>query len=75
MVAPAALAAATSSTDFGSIPVDSITGATAACRVPPSVVKSFWYSMSTTAVRDGSMAGDGADMKLSSGRCVGDRRR
>lgn len=29
-------------------------GATASCRTPPSVVKSFWYSMSTTAVVAGS---------------------
>ena len=40
---------------LSSIPVLSMTGSTAPCRAPPSDVKSFWYSMSTTAVLDGSM--------------------
>ena len=32
------------------MPVLSITGATAPCSTPPSVVNSFWNSISTTAV-------------------------
>src|ERR1700681_2719940 len=35
--------------------VDFITDLTASWRVPPSEVKSFWYSMRTTAVRFGSI--------------------
>src|SRR5689334_21946563 len=34
----------------------SITSETASCNAPPSEVKSFWYSMSTTAVVFGSIA-------------------
>ena len=40
---------------LSSIPVLSITGSTAPCSAPPSEVKSFWYSIRTTAVLDGSM--------------------
>src|SRR5512132_2470128 len=36
------------------MPVLSITSWTAPCRAPPSEVKSFWYSIRTTAVRFGS---------------------
>src|SRR5258708_1221111 len=50
MVAPAALAAATTSLVFASMLVLSITSATAPCSAPPSEVNSFWYSISTTAV-------------------------
>jgi hypothetical protein len=36
------------------MPVFSITSWTAPCRAPPSEVKSFWYSIRTTAVCFGS---------------------
>src|SRR5690349_9827074 len=49
-----------------------MTSLTAPCRVPPSEVKSFWYSMSTTAVRVGSMLGV-SDIVVSNRR--DDRRR
>src|SRR5215213_9271767 len=54
IVAPAARAAVTSWTDLSSMPVESITSATASCRAPPAEVKSFWYSIRTTAVVLGS---------------------
>ena len=56
MVAPAARAASTSARVFSSMPVCSITPLTAPWSAPPSEVKSFWYSISTTAVLLGSMA-------------------
>ena len=34
----------------------SMTGFTAWCNVPPSLAKSFWYSIKTTAVFFGSIA-------------------
>ena len=54
IVTPAARAASTSATVFGSIPVLSITADTAPCSTPPSEVNSFWYSISTSAVLAGS---------------------
>src|SRR4051794_9251684 len=54
MVTPAARAASTSATVFASIPVLSITGATAVCNTPPSETNSFWNSISTIAVVAGS---------------------
>ena len=65
MVAPASRALPTRSTVFFSMPVESITDDTAPCRLPPSVVKSFWYSMSTSAVWAGSTAGVGEVMAFS----------
>lgn len=38
------------------MPEDSMTPLTASCSFPPSVVNSFWYSISTTAVLLGSTA-------------------
>jgi hypothetical protein len=55
MVAPASRASSTSRRVFSSMPVSSITFSTAPCSAPPSLVKSFWYSTSTTAVLAGSM--------------------
>src|ERR1700712_1068917 len=55
-VAPAARAASATFCVLPSMSVRSMTSATAPCRTPPSVVKSFWYSISTTAVVFGSMA-------------------
>ena len=54
IVAPASRAGATARPVFASIPVDSITSDTAPCSAPPSEVKSFWYSIRTTAVSRGS---------------------
>src|ERR1700752_4085914 len=54
-VAPANRAASTTSRVLLSILVWSITSDTAPCRTPPSDVKSFWYSISTTAVFFGSI--------------------
>lgn len=54
IVTPAARAASTNATVLASMPVFSITGATASCSTPPSEVNSFWYSISTTAVFAGS---------------------
>ena len=48
-----------------------MTPATAPCRAPPSVVKSFWYSTSTTAVFDGSMCSS----ELTGTGCRGSRPR
>ena len=62
IVAPAARAAAIAAWVFSIIEVASITSATAPCREPPSLVKSFWNSMSTRAAFDASMGillGDG----------------
>merc|ERR1719460_2999066 len=42
-------------TDLASISVDAITSFTAGWSFPPSVVNSFWYSMQTSAVVDGTM--------------------
>src|SRR6476620_5675935 len=67
-VAPAARAASTTRAVLASMSVFSMTGRTASCRPPPSDVKSFWYSMSTTAVVFGS------NFKASSWSAV-DRRR
>ena len=55
IVAPAARAAAIAACVFSIIEVASITSATAPCREPPSLVKSFWNSMSTRAAFDASM--------------------
>src|SRR5271170_4180528 len=55
MVAPSSRAFLTVSTVFASMLVLSITVFTAPCSVPPSEVKSFWYSMRTTAVDFGSI--------------------
>src|ERR1019366_10187956 len=55
IVAPADLAASTTRSVFASMPVFSITASTAPCSTPPSDVKSFWYSMRTTAVLAGSI--------------------
>ena len=55
MVAPSARAFFTMSTVLASMFVFSITGLTALCSVPPSEVKSFWYSINTTAVSCGFM--------------------
>src|SRR4051794_15897887 len=54
-VAPAALAVAATRRVLAIMSVLSITADTAPCSTPPSVVKSFWYSMSTTAVLLGSI--------------------
>ena len=54
IVAPAALAASTTSLVLASMFVLSITSDTAPCSAPPSEVNSFWYSISTTAVVAGS---------------------
>src|SRR6185312_5838177 len=54
MVAPASRASSTSRRLFSSMPVSSITPLTASWRVPPSVVKSFWYSIRIRAVLFGS---------------------
>src|SRR4051812_31296922 len=66
IVTPAARAASTSATVLSNIPVFSMTGATAPCRTPPSVVNSFWYSISTTAVLAGSSS-NASDMPASCG--------
>ena len=58
-VAPAARAASTSRRVFSSMPVLSITPWTAPWSTPPSEVKSFWYSIRTTAVRFGSNGMEG----------------
>ena len=55
MVAPIARAFSTVSTVFASILVLSITGLTAWCSVPPSLVKWFWYSIRTSPVFFGSI--------------------
>src|SRR6266516_479664 len=55
-VAPAAWASSTSFFAFSSICVESMTSWTAPCNAPPSDVKSFWNSISTTAVDFGSVA-------------------
>ena len=60
IVAPAARAASTSARVFSSMPVFSITPWTAPCSAPPSEVKSFWYSISTTAVCFGSTGTGGS---------------
>src|SRR4051795_2779514 len=49
------------------MPVLSITSRTASCSAPPSEVKSFWYSIRTTAVRVGS---NGTTAPLLSGQSV-----
>jgi hypothetical protein len=56
IVAPAFRAAFTTTPVWASMSVPSITSETASCNAPPWVVKSFWYSISTTAVVLGSMA-------------------
>jgi hypothetical protein len=56
---PRGRAASTSRREFSSIPVLSITPLTASWRTPPSEVKSFWYSIRTTAVRFGSNGMEG----------------
>ena len=56
IVAPAARAAAMAACVFSIIEVASMTSATAPWREPPSLVKSFWNSMSTRADVDASMA-------------------
>src|SRR5262245_40285184 len=55
-VAPAAWASSTSFFVFSSICVESMTSWTAPWSAPPSDVKSFWNSISTTAVDFGSVA-------------------
>src|SRR4051794_7510910 len=55
-VTPAARAASTTSLVLASIFVEFMTSATAPLSAPPSEVKSFWYSISTSAVVFGSMA-------------------
>src|SRR6476620_3486261 len=55
IVTPACRAASTTCCEFASMFVLSITSSTAPWSTPPSEVKSFWYSMRTTAVLDGSM--------------------
>src|ERR1700738_3416599 len=55
-VAPAWRAASVTRLVLSSMPVLFITPSTAPWSTPPSEVKSFWYSISTTAVVDGSMA-------------------
>src|SRR6476619_3006217 len=54
MVAPARRAASTTRCEFSSMSFCFITPSTAPWSVPPSVVKSFWYSTRTTAVVRGS---------------------
>ncbi|SKX68035.1 Uncharacterised protein [Mycobacteroides abscessus subsp. abscessus] len=54
IVTPAARALSTRVTVLASMSVESMTSATASCRTPPSLVNSFWYSMSTNAVVAGS---------------------
>lgn len=49
-----ARAAPARATVFASIPVFAITPATAPLSTPPSLVKSFWYSIRTSAVFAGS---------------------
>src|SRR5579864_1912432 len=55
IVAPSSRAFSTVSTLFGSMCSCSITPLTASCNDPPSEVKSFWYSIRTTAVVLGSI--------------------
>ena len=50
-VAPAARASSATRFAFASMSVDSMTPSTAPCSAPPGDVKSFWNSISTTAVR------------------------
>src|SRR6478609_8383631 len=66
-VTPAARAAATTSWVLASISVRSITSETAPWSAPPSDVKSFWYSIRTTAVVLGSTA---MSSLLKVGACV-----
>src|SRR6478752_1810384 len=66
-VTPAARAAATTSWVLASISVRSITSETAPWSTPPSDVKSFWYSIRTTAVVLGSTA---MSSLLKVGACV-----
>jgi hypothetical protein len=66
IVAPADRAASTTRSVLASMSVLSITVSTAPWSTPPSEVKSFWYSMSTTAVLAGSI---GIGMS-SSGLCL-----
>src|ERR1700724_2016600 len=54
-VTPAARAFAAVCAVLASIPVLSMTSLTPLCKAPPSVVKSFWYSIRRSAVVLGSM--------------------
>src|SRR3954465_5633577 len=60
IVAPAERAASTRVRVFSSMPVFSMTSSTAPCSAPPSEVKSFWNSISTTAVVFGSTGTGGS---------------
>src|SRR5258708_36921718 len=55
MVAASSRACSTASTVLGSMRSCSMTPFTASCNDPPSEVKSFWYSIRTTAVFLGSI--------------------
>src|SRR6478736_497624 len=63
-VAPAARVASSAVRACASMPVLSITSCTAPCRAPPALVKSFWNSISTSAVVSGFISApllDGAE--------------
>src|SRR6185312_4002936 len=53
-VAPALRASSAMRRELASMLDSSMTPLTASCRAPPSLVKSFWYSIRTTAVFAGS---------------------
>src|SRR5690349_6397270 len=53
-VAPAFRASSAMRRELASMLESSMTPLTASCRAPPSLVKSFWYSIRTTAVFAGS---------------------